>query len=118
VDERGLGAGLPGSFEEVQSADCIRIEVIERNRGGSIVTRLGGGVYNGVGLDSTNEFEDAGSVTDIDLMMPEHAFGQIGHEPLLIPPGVALGAEKDRSLVVINAVNLETLLQGEVLANL
>ena len=37
VDERRLGAGLPGGFEKVQRADGVGVEVIKRNRSGAVV---------------------------------------------------------------------------------
>src|SRR5689334_13524326 len=44
VNERGLGTMLAASFEEVEGAPCVNIEIIKRNRRGQVVRRLRSGV--------------------------------------------------------------------------
>jgi len=43
VDERRFGRGLAGGFEEVEGADGVGVEVVERDGGGAVVGRLRGG---------------------------------------------------------------------------
>jgi len=118
MNERRFGAGLARGFEQVQRADRVRIEVVKRDCGGAIVGWLRSGVDDGIGLEAFDQFEDAGAIADIHFMMPEHTIGQVGHEPLLIPPCISLGAEKHGALIVINTVDLEALFSSEILANL
>ena len=94
---------MAGGFEKVKRPDGIRIKIVERNRGGAIVRRLGSGVDNYGWLHRFNEGEDASSVPDIEFVVNK-AF-QLGGEPALIPARVALWAEKHRALVVIHAMN-------------
>ena len=51
VRERGFRAGPPGGFEEIERADGIGIEIVERDCGRTIVGRLGGGMDDGIRLD-------------------------------------------------------------------
>ena len=48
VDERRFRTGLASGFEQVEGADCVGVEVIERDGGSPVVGRLGRGVDNGV----------------------------------------------------------------------
>ncbi len=48
VDERRLRAGPPRRFEQVQRADGVGVEIVERNRRRAIVARLRGGVHDDV----------------------------------------------------------------------
>lgn len=51
VDERRFGAGLAGGFEGIEGADGVGVEIVEGDRGGAVVRRLGGSVDGDVGLD-------------------------------------------------------------------
>jgi hypothetical protein len=44
VHKRRLRAGLAGGLEEIQRADRVGVEVVERDGGGAVVRGLGGGV--------------------------------------------------------------------------
>ena len=110
VDERRLGAGLAGGFEEVQCADGVGIKIIKRNRRCAVVRRLGGGVDDDVGLDFGNEVENALPVADVEFVVGE-AWDEVG-EAFLVPARVALGSKKCRALVVIHSVD-GTALAGE-----
>ena len=110
VDERRLGAGLPGGFEEVQCADGVGIEVVEGNRSRAVVRGLCGGVDDDVGFDFGNEIQNALPVTDVDFVVGE-ARDEIG-EAFLVPARIALGSKKCRALVVVHPVD-GTALAGE-----
>ncbi len=103
VHEGGLGAGLPGGLKEVQRADGIGVEVVERDRRGAVVRGLGGGVDDDGRLDGLDEGEDAGAIADVEFVVLEAL--ELGGEPALVPAGVALRAEEDRALVVVHAMN-------------
>ena len=110
VDERRLGTGLAGGFEEVQRADSVGVEVIKRNRSRAVVRGLCGGMDDDIGFDFCNEVENALPVPDVQFVVGE-ARDEIG-EALLIPARVALGAKKCRALVVVHPVD-GTALAGE-----
>ena len=61
----------PRGFEQVQRADGVGVEVVERDRGGAIVARLGRRVDDGVGLDARRQLEHAGAIADVELVMVE-----------------------------------------------
>ncbi len=103
MHERRFGGGLAGGFEEVERADGVGVEIVEGNRGGAIVRRLGGGVNDDVRLHRFHEGEDAGAVADVEFVMDEAR--QLGREAALIPAGVTGRPEEDGALVVVHAVN-------------
>ncbi len=103
MHERRLRARLPGGLEEVQRADRVGVEVVERNCGRAIVRRLGGGVNDRVGLQLPYEPSDARAIANVELVMRERL--QRGLEAALIPARVALLTEEDRALVVVDAVD-------------
>ena len=98
-----LGTGLAGGFEKVKRPNSIRIEIVERNRGGAIVRGLGGGVDDYGWAHRFNEGEDASAVADIQFVVNKTL--QLGGESALIPARVALGPEKSSALVVVHPVN-------------
>ena len=49
MDKGGAGSVEPGSFEQVQCADSIRVKIIEGNGGSAVMAGLGGGVDDGTG---------------------------------------------------------------------
>ena len=57
------------------------------------------------GPDFPDQREDAGAVADVELVMDETGDGP--GQPLLVPAGVALRAEEDGALVVVDAVDLQ-----------
>ena len=115
VDEGRPGAGATDGFEQVQGADGIGVEVIERDGGGAVVAGLRGGVDDGVGLELGDEIEDALAVADVEFVVVE-VFDQLG-QALLVPAGVTLRSEENGALVVVEAVDFPTEV-GEVETNL
>ena len=103
VHERGFGGGLAGSFEEIQRADGVGVEVVEGNRGSAVVGGLRGGVDDDGGADGFYEGEDAGAVADVEFVVDEA--GEFGREARLVPAGVTRGAEENSALVVVHAVD-------------
>jgi hypothetical protein len=103
VHEGRLGAGLARGLEEVQRAGGVGVEVVERDGRGAVMRGLGGGVDDDGGLDRLDEGEDAGAVADVELVVDE-ALEFLG-QTLLVPAGVALRAEEDGALVVVDAVD-------------
>jgi hypothetical protein len=71
VDERRLGAGLAGGFEEVQRADGVGVEVIKRNRRRAVMRGLRGGVDDDVGFNFCNEVENALPVANVQFVVGE-----------------------------------------------
>ncbi len=103
VDKRAFRAGAACGFEQVERADGVGVEVGERDRGGAVVRRLGGGVDDGVGLQIGEQREDAVAVAHIDLVVRERLVRVL--EALLVPARVAFGTEEDGALVVVDAAD-------------
>ena len=112
VHERRFGGGLAGGFEEIEGADGVGVEVVERNGGGAVVGRLRGGVDDDGGADGFDEGEDALAVADVELVVDEA--GELGGEAGLVPAGVAGRAEEDGALVVVHAVDGVAEFAGEI----
>lgn len=104
VDEGRLRAGLAGGFQQVEGADGVGVKVVERDGCGAVVGRLRGGVDDGIGLDLLQQVEDSLAIPDVEFMVVEGFAKGLG-ETALVPAGVALGAEEDGALVVIDAVD-------------
>lgn len=104
VDEHGFRRMLPGSFQHVQGADRIRVEVIEGTGSGEIVTGLGRGMDNHVRLQGFEASENRFAVSDVEFMMMETR--ELRLETLLVPTGVALRAEEIGAHVVVHSVDL------------
>jgi len=77
---------------------------------------LRGGVNYRVRLDGFQQVQNSRPVADVHLMMGE-SFAQGLDQSLLVPAGISLGAEKDRPLVVIHAMDLPAV-PGEMDNNL
>ena len=102
----GEGAGgteAASGFEEVEGADGVDVEIVERAGGGEVVAGLGGGVDDGGGFEFIDEGEDRGAVPNIELMMAER--GEGFDETVLIPAGVSAWAKEIGPLVVIDSVD-------------
>ena len=104
MDERRLRAGLARGFEKVQRAAGVGVEIIKRNGCGAIMARLRGGVDNRGGLHLPDQREHPGAVADVEFVVNEAR--KVLLQPALIPARVALRAEKDGALVVVEAMNL------------
>ena len=94
------GACPAGGFEQVQGADGVHVEVVERAGRGEVVARLGGGVDDQVGPAVGDQREHPGPVADVEFDVGERRVGV--DEPLLVPAGVAAGAEEVGPLVVVD----------------
>ena len=116
MDERRLGACSAGGLEHVQGPDSIRIKIIERNGRSPVMTGLGRGVDDGIRLYLGNQINDSLSVTNIKFVMDETL--DIALETLLIPSGIALGAEKDGSLIVVDSMDLISKFLGKIMTYL
>ncbi len=73
MDERRFRAGLAGGFEQVERADGIGVEIVERDRRGAVVRGLGGGVDDDVGRSFLEQREHAGAVADVEFVVVEIA---------------------------------------------
>lgn len=107
VDEGRFRAGLAGGFEQVQGADGVGVEIIERDGGGAVVGRLGGGVDDGIGFQVAQEIEHSLAVADIEFVVGE-CRAELISETGLVPACVALGAKEDSALVVVDAMDVQS----------
>src|ERR1700722_17593733 len=98
----------PRGFEQVERADCVHVEIIERNFCGEVVRRLCGGVDYDSRLESLNKFKHAIAVADVEFVMREICERFL--HPLFVPACVALRPEKNFALVVVHAMHSETAL--------
>ena len=110
VDEGRFRAGLAGGFQQIKGTNSVGVEVIERDRGGAVVRRLGGGVDDRVGPHLAQEGEDALAVADVEFVMNESVAEGFG-EATLVPASVALRAEEHGALVVVHAMDFPTQLR-------
>src|SRR5450631_4293664 len=104
MDEWGFGTRLPRCFQHIQCAHGVRVKIIKRNGGGTVMAWLRGGVNNYGGTDFIYQRENSRPVTDIEFMMNKS--GEALLQALLVPSRVPLRAKKDRTLVAIHAMNL------------
>ena len=104
VDERALGTRLPRGFQQVERADGVGIEVIERDGGGAIVGRLGRGVHDDRRPKPSNQLENAVPIPHVELMVLK--VRKLSLKAVLIPPRVTFRSEKHRPLIVVDAVNM------------
>ncbi len=106
VDEWAFRAGLARSFEKIQRADSIGIEIIEGYRRRAIVGGLGGCMDNHIGTNFFHQIENPGAIADIDFVMDKA--GQALDETLLIPARVALGSKKHCALVIVHPMHCKS----------
>ncbi len=116
VDEGCLRAGAAGGLEHVEGADGVGVEVVEGDGRRPVMTGLGRGVDDGIRLYLGNQINDSLSVTNIKFVMDETL--DIALETLLIPSGIALGAEKDGSLIVVDSMDLISKFLGKIMTYL
>lgn len=103
VDERRLGADLPGCFEKVKGPDGVGVEIVKRDGGGPVVTRLCGSMNDCIGAYRTEQLSDTTAIPDIQFVMFEVREGDL--EALLAPTRVPLRAEEYRALIVVHTMN-------------
>ena len=98
---RRLGAVTPRCPEQVQRTHGVDLEVEERNRRGAVVRRLRRGVNDGGWADLFDEPQDAVAIADIARLVAVSGDGgaQAGERSA----GVALGAEEDGAMVIVEA---------------
>ena len=71
-DERRLGAAAPGRLEQVQRADRVDVEVVERPILGQVVGRLGGAVDDQIRPQVLpTSVDDARTIADVGVMVME-----------------------------------------------
>ena len=104
VHKRRFLARPTHCLEEIQRADGIRVEVVKRNRRGTIMRWLGCRVDNGVRTNRVNKSQHAIPIADVEFMVDKA--WQCLDQSLLVPPRVAGGAKEDRPLVVVDAMDL------------
>ena len=107
MHERALGAGAAGGLEQVQRADGVRVEVVERDGRRPVVRGLRGRVDDRRRPQRLDQGQDAGPVADVELVV--HEAGHVALEAGLVPARVARGSEEDGALVVVDAVHLVAL---------
>ena len=71
VHEGRFRAGLASRLEEIEGSHRVGVEIVERNGGGPVMARLGGGVDDGRGLDLLNEGKDPGAIANIEFVVLE-----------------------------------------------
>lgn len=103
VNERRFRACSPRRFQKIQSSYRVRVEVIIRDRGGTIVARLSCSVNDGVRPECVDEIQDTVPVANIEFMMLETR--KVVLQPALVPARISLWPEKDRTLIVVQAMD-------------
>ncbi len=107
VDERRLGTGSPGGFEKMQRSKRIHFEIEKGNGGGAVMRRLRGGVDDQVRAHFIEQRQHALAVPNVERGVP--IAGDLPAQVLEHPTGIALRPEENRAMVVVDAVNLESL---------
>lgn len=95
----------PHRLQQVERADGIGLEIIERYSRRAIVRWLGSGVHYGMRPEFTEQIEKPLTVTDVDFMMSERV-PEFPDEPVLIPAGVPFGTEEHGTLIIVDAMNV------------
>ncbi len=93
----------PRGLEKVERSDCVRGEVLKRDRCRLIVRRLGGGVHDRVRLELFHELEHSFTLPNIDFVMGETLQGRL--QPMLIPSRVSNWSEEHCPLVAVEPVH-------------
>jgi hypothetical protein len=104
VDERRLRRTAPHGLEEVQRADGVDLEIVERPVLGQVVRRLGGAVDQEIGPGVGDLSEDRVTVPDVEIAMGEAR--RFAPDPLQVPGGVAIVSEEGPAQVVVDADHL------------
>ena len=105
VNERRLRCMGAAGFQEVESANRVGVEIIKRNGCGPIVRRLRRRVHDKARPQFLHQLAEAGAVADIQFVVVKVGHGSL--QPLLVPARVGLRPEENRSLVVIQPMDLE-----------
>ena len=103
VDEGRFRAGAADGLEQIQGADRVGVEVVERDGRCAVMAGLRGSVDHGIGLKSGQEVEHSLAVADIKFMVVE-VFNQRS-QAFLVPACVTLRPEKHGALVVVETVD-------------
>ena len=85
-------------FQQVERADRVDVEVVERAGGGEVVARLGRGVDEHIRLQLVDQREHGRAVTNIELVMAECGLGAL--QPVLVPARVAGGPKKSARMLL------------------
>lgn len=105
MHERRFRAGPAGRLKQVQGADRIRIEVIERNRGRAVMRRLRGGMDDGIGFDFGNKLQNALPVSNVDIVVG--VVRDTAPQAVQGPACVTLGTEENGPFIVVDTKNLK-----------
>jgi len=111
VNKWRVGAISACGLQKIESSPGIGIEIVERNRGRPVVARLGSGMNDGIWTDGRHQVKDGLTIPDVDLVMGIP--GDLTGKALLVPSRIALRAEEDSTLVVINTVDGAALTREE-----
>ena len=115
VDERRIQAVPPRRLQQVERSHGIRIEILEGDRGGAVMRGLSRRVDDHRRPGLGDHRIDPGPVAHVHLVMVKARKAVL--QPPLVPARVALGAEEDRPLVVVDAMDFEPAL-AEIQAHL
>ena len=115
MNERRFGAETPRGLQQVQSPQRIDLEVEERNGGGAVVRRLGGGVQDEVRPEFFHQRQHSVAVAYIERGMP--VAGHFAPQAFQNPTGIAFRTEEDCAMVTVDACDAEAL-TGEEEGNL
>ena len=96
---------LPHRLQQVERANGIGLEIIERYGRSPVVRWLSRGVHYGLRTQFTEQIENPMTVTDVDFMMSERV-PEFSGEAVLIPAGIPLGTEEDSTLIIVDAMHV------------
>jgi hypothetical protein len=93
------------ALDEIESPDRIDVEVIEWNARGEIMRRLRRSVHDDRRFEGFDQAKDTRSISNVQFMVAEAS--QVANEPLLVPAGIAMRAEKRFALIIVHAMDGE-----------
>src|ERR1017187_1434937 len=95
----------------MQGTQRVHFKIQKGNGRRLIVRRLCRGVDDQAGPQFFHQRQHAGAVADIQRLMP--VAGDFAAQPVQHPARVALGTEEDRSMVIVNSGDAESLAREE-----
>ena len=90
-------------FQQIERADRIDVEIVERTRRGEVVARLGGAMDDGLRPSLLDQSLHGSPVPNVEFVMGEVPVA--AHEARLVPARVAGRAEKACPHIVVDAVD-------------
>src|SRR4030095_3147279 len=100
MNERRFGTSATRGFKQIQSAHSIHFEIVERNRGSSIVRRLPGRMNDYRGLQLRHQAQNCFAVTDIRRVV--RVAIDLTAKPSEYPTRISFGTKEYGALVVVN----------------